>query len=143
MKKILLSSLFAISLFGFDIKVHEPYARANPPTVINSASFMVLENISSKDISLLSASSNIAKSVELHTHSLKDGVMTMYQVPKIDILANSKTELKPASFHIMFIDLNKDLKEGDIVNLTLDFLNGEKQELEIPVKSVMQKMKHH
>lgn len=144
MKKLMLLVLFSIStLFASSIKVENPYVRATPPNLPNSAAFMNIHNDSNKNISLVKVSSNISKVAELHTHDMKDGVMKMYQVPKIDILANSKTVLKPGGFHIMFIGLNESLKVGEKVNLTLEFSNGKTKTIFAPIKKVMAGMKHH
>ncbi len=139
MKKLLFTLSFASSLLlAQSIKVEDAYTRATPPHVKNSAAFMKLKNNSDKDISLLSASSDVSNITELHTHGKKDGVMKMYQVPKIDIKAKSSTILKPGGFHIMLIGLkNKSLKEGQKANLVLNFSNGEKIKVIAPVKKVM------
>lgn len=135
MKKFMLLVLFSVStLFANGIKIENDYVRATPPNLPNSAAFMSLKNNSNKDISLVKASSDISKVVELHTHDMKNGVMKMYQIPKIDILANSQTVLKPGGLHIMFIGLKKPLKEGDTVNLTLEFSNGQTQTIVTPIK---------
>lgn len=147
MKKIItLLVALSLGLLASNIQVEDAYARATPPGLPNSASFMSIKNISDKDIALINAKSSIANAVELHTHDMKDGKMMMYQVPKIDIKANTSTVLKPGGFHIMFIGLKqKPLKEGQNVDLELHFSNGEKVALEVPVKSVMGGMmkKHH
>jgi copper(I)-binding protein len=142
MKKLLLTSLLLVSsLFASSIKVENSYARATPPNLPNSAAFMELKNETKKDISLIwvkSSSSNVA---ELHTHEMKDGAMQMYQVPKIDIKANSTTSLQPGGFHIMLIDLkNKPLQPNTQIELTLGFSNGEEQTITVPVKTVMNGM---
>lgn len=143
MKKILLISLLSAFLFGADVEVNDAYVRATPPNLPNSAAFMKLKNTSDKDIALVSASSNVSKVVELHTHDMKDGVMKMYQVPQIDVKANSETTLKPGGFHVMFIGLHQPLKVGKDVTFTLEFSDGSTQTITAPIKTVMGGMKHH
>lgn len=138
MKKILLLALLTLStLFASDIEVKDAYVRATPPGLPNSAAFMTVENNTDKDIAIVKATSNVSKVVELHTHSMKDGVMKMYQVPKVDIPANGKTELKPGGFHVMLIGLHKPLKVGEEVTYTLEFSNGESTTITAPIKTVM------
>ena len=113
MKKLLLLLTLALSVFASNIKVEDAYARATPPNLPNSAAFLTINNTGSSDIALVSAKSAIAKTVELHTHDMKNGMMKMYQVPKIDIKANSSTVLKPGGFHVMLIGLTqKPIKRG-------------------------------
>ncbi|WP_419764180.1 MAG: copper chaperone PCu(A)C [Arcobacter sp.] len=138
MKKFLLLALLSVStLFASNIEVKDAYVRATPPGLPNSAAFMVVENNTDKKISIVKATSNVSKVVELHTHSMKDGVMKMYQVPKVDIPANGKTELKPGGFHVMLIGLHNPLKIGEEVTYTLEFSNGETKTITAPIKTVM------
>jgi periplasmic copper chaperone A len=138
MKKFLLIALLsATTLFASNIEVKDAYVRATPPGLPNSAAFMTVENNTDKDIAIVKATSDISKVVELHTHSMKDGVMKMYQVPKIDVPANGKTELKPGGFHVMLIGLHKALKVGEKVTYTLEFSNGETKTITAPIKTVM------
>lgn len=139
MKKMVLFSLLSLSsLFASSIIVKDAYVRATPPNMPNSAAFMELVNETNSDISLVLASSTASKVTELHTHDMKDGVMKMYQVPKIDIKANSSTTLQPGGFHIMLIGLvKKPLKQNDEVKLTLKFSNNQEQTITVPVKTVM------
>lgn len=146
LKSLLLLLGATSTIYASSISVENSYVRATPPSLPNSAAFMDLKNNSDKDISLVSATSTTSKVVELHTHDMKDGVMTMYQVPKIDIKANSSTVLKPGGFHIMLIGLNKKpLKEGQSVDLVLNFSNNESVKITAPVKKVMSgmMMKNH
>lgn len=144
MKKVILLALFSVlSLGAMDIKVDNPYVRATPPNLPNSAAFMTLINNSNKDMAIVNATSNVSKVVELHTHDMKDGVMKMYQIPQIDIPANGKTVLKPGGLHVMFIGLYKPLKKGEEVTFTLEFANGKTRTITAPIKTVMGGMKHH
>lgn len=141
MKKILLLALLsALTLFASNIEVKDAYVRATPPGLPNSAAFMTVKNHTDKDIAIVKATSDVSKVVELHTHSMKDGVMKMYQVPKIDIPANGETELKPGGFHVMLIGLNKPLKVGEEITYTLEFSNGETKTITAPIKTVMSGM---
>ena len=146
--KLLMILMLAISsTWASSLMVNSAYVRATPPGVPNSAAFMMLMNHSDKDISVVGASSSVAKTLELHTHDMVNGVMRMYQVEKIDVEKNGHTMLKPGGFHIMFLGLNKPLAEGENVDLELTLSNGEKIKLEAPVKKVMSGMKmnhgHH
>jgi len=148
LKSILLMLASASVMFASSLSVDNAYVRATPPGLPNSAAFMEIKNTSNETISLVSATSDASKVVELHTHDMKDGVMTMYQVPKIDIKANSSTVLKPGGFHVMLIGLKtRPLKEEMNVEVVLNFSNGQHIKVFAPVKKVMSGMmmgkKHH
>ena len=147
MKKWFISFVLALvaplALAASSVDVIKPYARAVPPGQENSAMFMMLKNKSARPVSLISAQSSAADVVELHTHTMANGVMQMRQVSEINIPANDHVSLQPGSFHIMLIGLKKQLKEGDKVSVKLHFSSGEMAIVEMPVKAVqMMKMKH-
>lgn len=106
------------------VRVENAYARAVPPGQPNSASFMTLVNTSDVDHSVMSASSPVAATVELHTHTNNNGVMEMRKVDKIDVPAKGRTELKPGGLHVMLIGLQQDMKAGENAQITLTFEDG-------------------
>ena len=143
LKALTLAALFASS-FAFannDINIVEPYARATPPSVPNSAIFLTLENHKMEERTLVSASSDAADKVELHNHTMVDGMMKMRQVENIKIAAHKSAVLQPGGLHIMLFGLKKQLVEGEAISLTLTFANGATQSLSVPVKKVMMGMK--
>lgn len=123
------------------INIKNAYVREVPPGMPTSASFLTLQNVSDSEISLTKVTGNIAKNIELHEHTHKNGMMEMRQVDKISIPANSSVELKPGGYHIMLIGLTKKIKSGDKVKLTLEFSNDTKKEITVEVKNIMQGMK--
>jgi len=128
--------------------VLNPFAREVPPTAMASASFMTLKNTSGEDILLVSADSKVAKNVQLHEHTNDHGVMKMRQIPNIKIPAHGQTALQPGGLHIMLIDLNQNIKSGEMVKVELTFEDGSHKMVSMPVKSFMsmghmQHMDHH
>jgi hypothetical protein len=144
LRKIFLSiCLLSLSLVAGDISVSDAYVRAVPPHLPNSASFMKIMNHSDKVVYFQRADSTLAKNLELHEHTMVNGMMKMQQVAHIEIPANGMVELQPGGYHVMLLGLNRPLKEGDIAqSIKLYFSNGEVLELkDVPVKNVMSGMK--
>lgn len=52
------------------------------------------------------------------------GMMTMRQVPSIEVPADGSVELKPGGLHIMLLDVKKTLAVGDTIEVTLTFENA-------------------
>ena len=98
-------------------------------------------NHSDKDRAIVSATTPAAGKVELHDVIVEGDVMKMRQVQQITIPANGEAVLKPGSLHIMLFDLKNGLKEGEQIEMTLTFANGETQTFEAPIKKVMSGMK--
>jgi periplasmic copper chaperone A len=119
-----------------DLLIDNPFVRPALQQQRNSALFMQISN-QGGDAELVGASTEAAKIVELHTHVNDNGVMRMRKVDKIDIPAGQSVMLQPGGFHIMFIGLNHDLNIGDSVNVTLEFSDGSKKSVTVPVQRGM------
>ncbi|WP_322488508.1 copper chaperone PCu(A)C [Chloroflexus sp.] len=98
-----------------------------------SAAYMVLVNNGATD-AIVKAESDVAKSVELHNVIMENNVMQMRQVEAIEVPANGQVELKPGSYHVMLIGLNRDLKEGEEVLIKLTTRSGQTIEVKAPVR---------
>lgn len=138
MKKLLLAAAavaFAFPALAADLEVSGAFIRASPK-VANGAGFLTVKNTGKQDDKLIAASAAVSKTVELHTH-IKDGeIMRMRKVESIAVPAGGMAELKPGGDHVMFMDLNGPLKEGDKVAVTLTFEKGGEMKVEMPVLGV-------
>lgn len=124
------------------ISVENPFAREVPPGAPASASFMTLKNASDEQIDVVAAHSDVAKVIELHTHTNDNGVMRMRKIPQIEIPANGTTELKPGGLHIMLIGPHNPIKVGQTVTVELEFKDGSRKTVAMPVKSFKKMMMH-
>jgi copper(I)-binding protein len=138
---VLMSQLTMAGTAGEVVMVDDPYVRAVPPGQPNSASFMALHNNSKQDHVLVGASSSTAEVVELHTHTMEEGMMRMRKVDKIDLPAGEKISLKPGGLHVMLIGLRQKLVPGDKIDLTLIFDDGSQMKLDAPIRKLRMQMK--
>jgi len=99
------------------VTVQDPWVRATVPQQNTTGGFMTL--ISGKDARLVSASTPVAGITELHQMTMDNGVMRMRAVPGMDLPAGKPAQLKPGGFHLMLMDLKRQVKEGEIVPITL------------------------
>jgi copper(I)-binding protein len=132
--------VFAASV-AEQVDVADPYVRGVPPGQPNSASFMVLKNTTEEPHALVSAESPAAKVVELHTHTMVDGMMRMRQVEKIDLPAGKQVSLEPGGLHVMLIGLKQKLVPGENVPVTLIFDDGSRKNLSAPIRKMKMHMK--
>ena len=131
MKKLVFSALLAAStLMAADISLDHVRARDTKPGTNNSAIFMNIKNASNADVKLVGVHSSVCKSTEIHTHKMENGMMAMVQVEDAVIPKNGETKLVPGGLHIMLMDLNRPIKDGDKVDLELKFSNGESIKLD-------------
>lgn len=88
----------------------------------NSAVYFIIENPTGQNDLLLSASTDIARFVELHMSAHDEhGTAKMMLQESVDIPSSNTVEFKPGGLHVMLIDLKDDLKIGDQFTLTLSF----------------------
>jgi periplasmic copper chaperone A len=88
------------------------------------AVYVTITNKGKEADALVSASSDAARTVELHKVIHEGGVMKMRPVQKIALPAGGKIEMKPGGYHFMLMGLKQDLKPGEKVPLTLKFERG-------------------
>lgn len=131
--------LFLLSLnavAGEDVEISNAWTRATAPGQQVGASYMVL--LSKSDISLEKAESPAAGNVEIHSMTMKNGVMQMRMLDKLPLKANQPEKLEPGGFHLMLFDLKKPLKAGESVEFTLHFKDssGKTSQLQLtsPIK---------
>ncbi|KPV51742.1 hypothetical protein SE17_19475 [Kouleothrix aurantiaca] len=87
----------------------------------NGAPYLTITNTGDAADRLIKATGDIAKSIELHTVIKNGDVMEMRPVEAIEVPAKGSVKLMPGSFHVMLIGLNRDLKVGDSLDVTLQF----------------------
>lgn len=83
-----------------------------------------IENKGDTPDKLINVTSNISPRLEIHEHTMKDGVMKMSQVDHIEIKSGDNVELKPGGYHIMIFETASKYAEGDQIDLTLYFENA-------------------
>ena len=120
-----------------DIRIDHPWARATPAGAKVAGGYVTIENFGSKPDRLVSATMEAARQVELHEMSLTDGVMRMRGITTgISVLAGGRIEMKPGGFHIMFLDLQRPLKQGEKVAGTLIFERAGIVQIEFQVDAI-------
>ena len=113
------SSAYAADAKIGNLKIDDIWARTGQPGQV-SAAYMEIKNKSDAD-KIVSANCDCAKATELHDVKMVDGTMKMVQIPAMDIPANGELKLKPGSYHIMLIGLNRPLVAGETLPIKVKF----------------------
>lgn len=132
----LAAPIFAAPAFAHQgIHIENPYARTNGGIGATGAIFLEIMNHADTDDRLIGVASDVAEKVELHTHKASaDGVMSMSAVPEgVAIAALQGHSLKRGGDHIMLMGLRQDLKDGDVIHLTLSFEHAGEVKVDVPV----------
>lgn len=117
-----------------DIVIVGPAARANPNPV--SSVYMHLENKGSEADRLIAAACELAGMVQIHEVVTSGGQSQMQEVKGgIEIPANGHVDLKPGGYHIMLMDLQRPLEEGETIKVTLRFERAGEITIDVPVRT--------
>ncbi|MBU1212583.1 MAG: copper chaperone PCu(A)C [Alphaproteobacteria bacterium] len=104
------------------LSVEKAWTRATPPGAKVAGGFVTITNSGKEPDKLVGASFALSKSVEVHEMTMTDGVMRMNEVEGgLAIAPGTSVELKPGSYHLMFMDLTGTPKESEPVKGTLRF----------------------
>ena len=96
-----------------------------------TGAFMTLT--SSEDAKVVGASTPLAKKTELHTSMMMGGVNHMHQVDAIPLPAGKPVELKAGGYHVMLMQLARQMKPGETVPITftIEGKDGKRTQVEI------------
>ena len=130
----LTSTLPSLAQAVGNLTITNNWIRATPPAAMVGGGFLVIENSSTKDDTLISVEFGGAKKSEIHEMKMDDGIMKMRPLyDGIVVPAGGKIELKPGGFHLMFMGLKDQLKDGQNFPIKLTFANAGEITLEFPV----------
>tara|TARA_R110001583_G_scaffold13909_12_gene59022 strand:- start:4971 stop:5525 length:555 start_codon:yes stop_codon:yes gene_type:complete len=118
--------------------IEQAYIRATIPGTLHSSSYMEIENKGEKTVTLLSVRSEISPRIEIHQHSMVDGMMRMRKLDSIVLKSKERVKLQPSGLHLMLFDVKKPLKAQQLVELTLNFSDNVSMTMQIPVYSFIQ-----
>jgi len=130
-----LAALLLVTPALAEITVEDAYARSAGPTAKAGAAFMIIHNSGDADDRLVSATADVSKLVELHTHiDQGNGVMKMTHVEEGFVIpADGMHALQRGGDHVMFMGLNGPWAQGDTLSVTLTFEQAGDVTVEIPV----------
>ena len=104
------------------LDISNPWSRATPKGSSVAAGYMKITNSGSAPDRLIGGSSDVASKFEVHEMRMENGVAKMRPVTGgLEIKPGETVELKPGSFHVMFVGLKKPLSAGDRFKATLVF----------------------
>ncbi|RVT82888.1 copper chaperone PCu(A)C [Inhella crocodyli] len=118
--------------------VTDPWVRGT--VAQQKATGLFVQLTSAQGGKLVSGSSPVAGSVEIHEMAMVNDVMKMRQVPALDLPAGKTVALKPGGYHLMLMDLKQALPAGSTVPVTLvvEGVDGKRETLTLqaPVRAL-------
>ena len=85
----------------------------------NGAVYLTIVNPGSVSDDVIKASSDVAETAELHESYEESGMTMMRPIVKLHVPAGAKLEMKPGGYHIMLINLKRELRVGQVISLTV------------------------
>tara|TARA_Y100001935_G_scaffold223573_1_gene199194 strand:- start:112983 stop:113465 length:483 start_codon:yes stop_codon:yes gene_type:complete len=116
-----------------DISIEDGWARPGKAGMMSAAYFR-LENTTDIADTLVSASSNVSNNTQIHLSYEKDGLMVMEEQEFVPVPANASVMFKQGGLHIMLIQPDNDINEGDSVAVELTFKSGRTLSAQVPVR---------
>ena len=104
------------------IKLEQAWVRRAPAVADSkTAAYVTILNRGAAPDALVSATADVAQSVELHETRTMSGMAMMERVRKLPVAPGARVELKPGGYHLMLIGLKRALSPGERVTLVLQF----------------------
>jgi copper(I)-binding protein len=120
-----------------DLVVSQPWTRATPGGAKVAGGYLTIENKGSAPDRLVGVSGEVAGKIDVHEMAMENGVMKMRPLDRGLTIDPGKTvKLAPGGYHIMMQDLKHPLKQGDRVQVTLEFEKAGKVPVMLDVAAV-------
>ena len=149
-RQLILGSIAAVAAFALigssaraedvkagDLVISQAWSRATPSGAKVGGSYLTIENKGTAPDRLIGASSDVAGSIQVHEMSMDKGTMKMRPIEGGLTIDPGKTvKLSPGGYHLMMMDLNNPLKQGDKLAITLEFEKAGKVPVSFDVMGV-------
>jgi copper(I)-binding protein len=133
-----LALMWAAGAAHAQVTVGDPWVRAT--VAQQKATGMFAQVTSAQGGKLVAASSPVAAVVEIHEMAMENNVMKMRAVPGLELPAGKAVDLKPGGYHVMLMGLKQQVKEGEVVPVTLvvEGKDGKRESVEVkaPVRAL-------
>lgn len=117
------------------ISITDAWARPGRENGVTAVYMNVANGFAETD-TLISLSSPVSGLVELHeTYEREEGMMGMREAEEPIFPGKSAVVMRPGGLHIMLMQLQEVLNEGDSLELTLEFSLYGSETLTVPVRS--------
>ena len=123
---VLASALLAAPLHAetssAPIEIKAPWLRATPKNAPVIGGYATITNKGSAEDRIIGASIPVAAKAEVHTMSMKDGVMHMERLEDgLAVAPGATVTLEPGGNHLMFLKPTEQVKEGQSIKGAIVF----------------------
>ena len=145
MKSVLLAAALALAVSSASaheykagsLEIQHPWARATPKGATVAGGYMKITNKGTTPDRLVGGTNAASDKFEIHEMSMDGSVMKMRPLPNgLEIKPGQTVELKPGSYHLMFVGLKQPFEKGKRVKGTLRFEKAGTVEVEYAVEAI-------
>lgn len=134
--KLLLTTLAVATIASAAHAAPQVHGAWSRPAAVGTtgAGFMTLANPGKTPDALVSATSPIAREVQIHESRMANGVASMHRLERVPLTPGARVIFAPGGRHLMFMGLTRPLRTGDKAPVTLVFASGAKVEATFVVR---------
>ena len=140
MKSYLKHALVIVTMTGFttfaqaELKISNAWVKPTVPGQPVAGGYMAIT--SDKDIEIIEVLSPVAGKAEIHSMSMEGNIMRMKKLNQLQLKAGKVVELKPGGFHIMLMELKHQIKQAEVVPISLVTQDGNGKKATITIKAI-------
>lgn len=108
-----------------EILVSDVRVKAPVPGQTISAGYLHITNSGEKEVVLLGVSSDSAARVEMHTHTMEDGMMGMVKMDSVRVKAGETLSFVEGGHHLMIFEPDPTAIDSGSFGLSFEFNNGD------------------
>ena len=117
-----------------EIEIKGAWARASVGK--NGATYLTIQNHGDRAHLLIGAETPLAKKVEIHTHTIDGQIMRMRKTDRISIAPNKSIKMAPGGIHLMLLNLERKLQQGEEFPLVVKFQSIDPINIKVKVEGI-------
>jgi copper(I)-binding protein len=119
---------------GDDVVIEGAWSRASIGTSRPGVAYMTLRNTGDAPVVVSDLRTDLAMMPMIHTSTTDtQGVTRMSHMEQVEIAAGETVALEPGGLHVMLMDLQRPMVEGESFTLSLILAGGEEIAVEVPI----------
>ena len=130
---LLLLSFLSTAMASSAVEVEAPWVREAPPASTVLAAYMVLKNTADTPRTITRIESPDFRDAQIHRTVVEDGVAKMLPVEQLQLPASGSVTLEPGGLHLMLLDPQRPLRDGDSIILIIHASDGDSITVHAPV----------
>lgn len=122
---------------GEDLVIEDAWSRASIGTSRPGVAYMTLRNTGADPVVVTGLRTDLAMMPMIHvTTTDAQGVTRMSHMEAVEIAAGDTVALEPGGLHVMLMDLQRPMVEGESYTLSVIFADGAETTVDVPILGI-------